>query len=101
MAFSRDRTKGGKKGSLSHSSSLFLERFIYKKASVILGQSLEIITHIHSLFPNKKCYLYRNYPDHKIEEMPLETIEGQPIKIFYAGLLGIAQGVFELCEKSN
>ena len=23
----------------------------------------------------------------------------EPVRIFYAGLLGIAQGVFELCEK--
>jgi len=88
-----------KKGSLSHRGSLFFERFIYKRASVILGQSVEIITHIHTLFPLKKCYLYRNFPDHKIAAMPLETIYDQPIKIFYAGLLGIAQGVFELCEK--
>ncbi|WP_162126799.1 glycosyltransferase family 4 protein [Flavobacterium phycosphaerae] len=87
-----------KKGSLSHKFSLFLERFIYKRAAVILGQSNEIITHIHSLFPNKKCFLYRNFPDHKVEEMTLKTAENQPIKLFYAGLLGIAQGVFELCQ---
>ena len=29
------------------------------------------------------------------------TQENQPIKIFYAGLLGIAQAVRELCEKLN
>jgi glycosyltransferase involved in cell wall biosynthesis len=88
-----------KKDSLSHRGSLFFERYIYKKASLILGQSNEIIIHIHSFYPNKKCYLYRNFPDHKMVEMQLETSYDQPIKIFYAGLLGIAQGVFELCEK--
>lgn len=88
-----------KKGSLSHQFSLFLERFIYKKATLILGQSSEIITHVHSLFPNKNCFLYRNFPDHKVSEMELKTEENQPIKIFYAGLLGIAQGVYELCQK--
>ena len=88
-----------KKDSLSHRGSLFFERFIYKKASLILGQSMEIIAHIHTLFPNKKCYLYRNFPDHKIAEMKLQTSYNQPIKIFYAGLLGIAQGVYELCDK--
>eukprot|EP01136_Pigoraptor_vietnamica_P045021 Opistho-1_new@22486 len=31
--------------------------------------------------------------------MALKTEEKQPIKIFYAGLLGIAQGVYELCQK--
>jgi glycosyltransferase involved in cell wall biosynthesis len=69
-----------KENSLSHKFSLFLERFIYKKTTLILGQSNEIITHVHTLFPDKKCFLYRN------------------LKIFYAGLLGIAQGVLELCK---
>lgn len=90
-----------KKDSFSHKFSLFLERFIYKKASLILGQSNEIITHVHSLYPNKKCYLYRNFPEHKSSLMELRTDENQPIKIFYAGLLGIAQGVYELCQKIN
>jgi len=88
-----------KKDSFSHKFSLFMERCIYKKATTVLGQSNEIITHIHSIFPEKRCYLYRNFPDHKVAEMELETIENQPIKLFYAGLLGIAQGVLELCQK--
>ena len=88
-----------KKNSFSHKISLFLERFIYKKATLILGQSNEIITHIHSLFPKKNCFLYRNFPDHKVLVMELKTYENKPIKIFYAGLLGVAQGVMELCEK--
>lgn len=88
-----------KENSLSHKFSLFLECFIYKKSTLILGQSNEIIKHVQYLFPNKKCYLYRNFPDHLVTEMELKTEENQPIKIFYAGLLGIAQGVLELCQK--
>ncbi|TDP60019.1 glycosyltransferase family 4 protein [Flavobacterium dankookense] len=91
--------KALKENSFSHKFSLFLERYIYKKATLILGQSNEIITHVKSLFPDKKCFLYRNFPNHKIEEFDLTLEENQPIKIFYAGLLGIAQGVLELCEK--
>jgi glycosyltransferase involved in cell wall biosynthesis len=91
--------KALKEGSFSHKFSLFLERFIYKKATLIIGQSNEIITHVKSLFPEKKCYLYRNFPDHKVEKFDLKFEESQPIKIFYAGLLGIAQGVLELSEK--
>ncbi|MDN3678423.1 glycosyltransferase family 4 protein [Flavobacterium paronense] len=87
-----------KKDSLSHKFSLFLERFIYKKATLILGQSDEIITHVHTVSPLKKCFLYRNFPDHNIPEIELKTKENEPIKLFYAGLLGIAQGVLELCE---
>lgn len=88
-----------KEHSLSHKFSMFLERFIYKKASLILGQSNEIIAHVNSIIPGKKCYLYRNFPDHKVESLELKTKTDQPIKLFYAGLLGIAQGVFELCQK--
>jgi glycosyltransferase involved in cell wall biosynthesis len=87
--------------SLSHKFSLFLERFIYQKSNLILGQSNEIITHIHSVIPDKKCYLYRNFPDHKLHAMELKTETNQPIKLFYAGLLGIAQGVSELCQKMD
>jgi glycosyltransferase involved in cell wall biosynthesis len=87
-----------KKDSFSHKFSLFLERYIYKKATLILGQSNEIISHVHTLFPDKKCFLYRNFPDHNVSEIELITEENQPIKIFYAGLLGIAQGVLELCK---
>ena len=87
--------------SFSHRVSLFLERFIYKKANLILGQSNEIITHIQSIFPEKKCFLYRNFPDHKTVEMDLETRENEPVKIFYAGLFGVAQGVLEMCQKIN
>jgi len=79
-----------KKNSFSHKISLFLERFIYKKATLILGQSNEIITHIHSLFPKKIC---------QVENLDLITEETKTITIYYAGLLGVAQGVMELCEK--
>ena len=95
--------KALKENSFSHKLSLFFERFIYKKSSVIIGQSDEILTHIKSIFPKKDCFLYRNFPDHKISEIELNTdtanVYKQPIKIFYAGLLGIAQGVFEMCQK--
>lgn len=91
--------KALKENSFSHKFSLFLERFIYKKATLIIGQSNEIITHVKCIFPEKECYLYRNFPDHKVENLDLITEENQPVKIFYAGLLGIAQGVYELCEK--
>jgi len=87
-----------KEGSLSHKCSLFFERFIYKKANIVLGQSHEIIAHVQSQFLNKKCFLYRNYPDHKVSEMHLITSNDRIVRFFYAGLLGVAQGVLELCE---
>jgi glycosyltransferase involved in cell wall biosynthesis len=91
--------KAIKENSISHKFSLFIELFIYKKATVILGQSNEIISHVTTFFPDKKYLLYRNFPDHKEGNFDLITVENEPIKIFYAGLLGIAQGIFELCQK--
>jgi glycosyltransferase involved in cell wall biosynthesis len=88
-----------KVGSFSHKVSLLMERFIYKKATVIIGQSEEIIAHVKTIFPSKKAFLYRNFPDHKSDVFTLKTIENEPIKLFFAGLLGIAQGVCELCRQ--
>jgi len=93
--------KALKVNSFSHKISLFLEQFIYKKATLILGQSNEIINHIHRLFPEKECHLYRNYPDHQLDNFEVKTTENTTIKLFYAGLLGVAQGVLEVCEKMN
>ena len=87
-----------KKNSFSHKISLSFEQSIYMNANLVLGQSNEIITHIHSIFPEKKCYLYRNFPDHQVAEINFSTNKNEPIKLFYAGLLGVAQGVYELCQ---
>lgn len=91
--------KALKSESFSHQVSLFFERFIYKNATLIFGQSNEIIAHIHSIFPEKECHLYRNFPDHQVRKMDLIANVTEPIKLFYAGLLGVAQGVFDLCQK--
>ena len=87
-----------KKDSFSHKVSLFMEKFIYDNASVILGQSNEIISHIKIICPQKKCFLYQNFPKHNSNIFELEKNENQSVKIFYAGLLGVAQGVLNLCE---
>lgn len=90
-----------KTNSLSHKVSCFFERFIYRKSTLVLGQSNEIITHVKTIVPTKSCFLYRNFPDHKTSELTLSTNLDEPIKVFYAGLLGVAQGVFDLCKHIN
>ena len=90
-----------KHGSFSHKMLLFIEKYIYQKATLILGQSAEIITHIKAIYPSKECYLYRNYPDHKHSFVTAMPAIDAKIKLFYAGLLGVAQGVFEVCEKMD
>ena len=75
-----------------------IESYNYKKADLILGQSKEILTHINALHPHKDTFLYRNYPDFEPPEIKKETAN-KTLKIVYAGLLGIAQGIHKLCAK--
>ncbi|RIA08231.1 glycosyltransferase involved in cell wall biosynthesis [Flavobacteriaceae bacterium MAR_2010_72] len=77
----------------------FIEHFNYRKADLILGQSEEILAHISSLCPNNKTFLYRNYPDFEMPRLEESYQDNDKIKLVYAGLLGVAQGVFKLCQK--
>lgn len=76
-----------------------IERYNYKNATLLLGQSQEIINHIQALVPNKPTILYRNYPPFK-EEHPINYQKSSSkLTLVYAGLLGVAQGVLSLCKK--
>ena len=75
-----------------------IEQFNYKNADLILGQSEEILTHIISIFPNKATFLYRNFPDFEVPEVSSENTSTKKLKIVYAGLLGVAQGIYKLCK---
>ncbi|MFT3794543.1 glycosyltransferase family 4 protein [Flavobacterium sp.] len=90
-----------KRGSFSHKVSLFFERFIYKNATLVLGQSNEIIQHVQEIIPGKRCFLYRNFPDHQIDQLTIVQDGNPKIKMFYAGLLGVAQGVLEVCQRMD
>lgn len=76
-----------------------IERFNYKHANLVLGQSNEIINHVKSLFPKKDTFLYRNYPDFVAPKVSERTASKGKLKMVYAGLLGIAQGVYKLCQE--
>nr|WP_321245625.1 glycosyltransferase family 4 protein [uncultured Psychroserpens sp.] len=89
---------GALKKNFSYKMLEKIERYNYKKASLILGQSEEILTHTSSMFPNKKTFLYRNFPDFQPPKIQQTTSDGK-LKIVYAGLLGIAQGIYRLCNK--
>lgn len=77
-----------------------IEKYCYKKVDLIVGQSEEILTHIKKVVPYKKLLLYRNLP----ESSPFVKKELSPsseLKIVYAGLLGVAQGLSELLKDLN
>jgi len=74
-----------------------MEKFCYKNANLIVGQSEEILQHISS-YVGKPTFLYRNVPKFKAPKIQV-TRSSSEIKIVYAGLLGVAQGIFEICQR--
>ena len=75
-----------------------IETFNYKSANLILGQSQEIIDHILKSFPDKPTFLYRNYPVFEVSQVAVDRLESSKLRMVYAGLLGMAQGIYKLCE---
>ncbi len=88
------------KGHSIYNLLLNFEAFIYKKMDFIIGQSDEIVNYVQKIVPSIPTFLYRNGVDSqsfKVKEN--YKIKGrEPIKLVYAGLLGVAQGVLEVIE---
>lgn len=89
---------GAFKKNLSFTLLKKMERFNYKNASIIMGQSEEIIDHVQLEIGQKNCFLYRNYPDFIFKDLIDSGNSKQKIKIVYAGLLGVAQGIYSLIK---
>lgn len=85
-----------KKG-LYFSLLLKMERFCYRNADLIVGQSQEIIDHVLTFDKEKPSFLYRNIPNFEAPTIN-QRDSSEEIKIVYAGLLGVAQGIFEICQ---
>lgn len=74
-----------------------IESFLYKKADLCMGQSAEIVQYIRE-HGAKDVYLFRNGVDP--ERFSSINIEKEPGNtLVYAGLLGVAQGIFNICEQ--
>ena len=75
------------------------ELFIYKNSPVIIGQSEEILKHIDKRLSvhSKTLFLYRNFPDFEIKSIPNQATTNE-YKFVYAGLIGVAQGIEEICK---
>ena len=73
-----------------------MEAFCYQKSHLILGQSKEILEHIHKKEVSPSLFLYRNYPEFVPQVLNNQPIDGN-IQIIYAGLTGVAQGLFKIC----
>lgn len=79
-----------------------LERYLYRRSHACMGQSYEIKERLEEA-GSKQTLLFRNGVDFKrFEQLRANNIkpqENNKLRIVYAGLLGLAQGVFELCQK--
>lgn len=86
-----------RKDSLSFKALSRFERYIYKNAYSVMGQSQEIVEHVEAMFPGKKTFLYRNL-------QPVSSVAGtikqknEHLKLVYAGLFGVAQGMLQLLK---
>ena len=88
------------KGHTIYNLLLKFEAFLYKKMDFIIGQSDEIVEYVKKNVPSTPVVLYRNGVDSKDfkvkENYQIET--KSPIKLVYAGLLGVVQGVLQMLE---
>ena len=75
-----------------------IERFNYKNANLVMRQSNEILAHIKQITTQPKLFLYRNYPDINIPKSQPQQIVKEKLTVVYAGLLGVAQGIYKLCN---
>lgn len=83
---------------LYYSLLLKMERFCYRNADLVIGQSKEILLHIKGSDEINESFLYRNIPNFEVPIVKLRE-PSEEIKIVYAGLLGVAQGVFAICQQ--
>ena len=76
-----------------------LERFLYKKSFACIGQSQQIVTQLAER-GSKRTHLFRNgvYMKRFERSAPLATKTGDKLRIVYAGLLGVAQGIYDICR---
>lgn len=89
---------GALKQNFSYKLLQRLEHFNYKSANLILGQSNEILAHVKTITNTPDLFLYRNYPNIDFKELKENSYNTQNLKIVYAGLLGVAQGILKLCQ---
>lgn len=78
-----------------------LEKFVYKKSFLCSGQSEEIVEHIRKS-GGKNVYLFRNGVEvGRFKNPNVDEDKQNTVKVVYAGLLGVAQGIFDIVKNVN
>ena len=86
-------------GSKIHKIFSYIEKFIYKRSDGIFGQSNEILAHIRAFDSPAKLCLYRNFQRYNVDTIVKRR--HTPMKIVYAGLLGVGQDILEMVKSVN
>jgi len=73
-----------------------IEKINYKRSDLIIGQSNEILTHVNK-YTIKPQFLYRNISSGNNFQLQ-QPNSHKNVQMVYAGLLGVAQGVFEISK---
>lgn len=85
-----------KEGSFSYRIMSKCERYLYRKADAIMGQSNEILDHISTFPSSDSKFLYRHLQRYAI---PYEYRErNETLKIVYAGVLNAPQDILSLIK---
>ena len=86
-----------REGGVFYQVLAFIEKFLYKNASAVMGQSSVILKHVLSYRPLKKTFLYRNL-QHAVRVDRKSVSKRGKFKIVYAGLMGVAQDILGLIK---
>ena len=89
-------------GVMRHKSFSFrlfsgIENIMYRLSDAIIGQSNETCSYLKQK-SDKPILLYRNLTKPNFNQIVNEQVLNSKKKIVYAGLLGFAQGVFNICK---
>lgn len=89
-----------KADSFSYRFTLRLERYIYKHADAVMGQSDEILDRVRSIVPEKRTFLYRNLSKVSSIGSVIKKVSSSSgcLKVVYAGLLGVPQDVLSIVK---
>ena len=88
--------------------SIWLEKFCYRRAWLITGQSKSIITNILERFPDRSTFHLSNgvdtsvfRPDESTNDARASLKASGKFVVLYAGLHGLAQGLHQLLEAAE
>jgi glycosyltransferase involved in cell wall biosynthesis len=89
-------------GVMHHKSLSFrlfsgIEKIMYRLSDAMIGQSNETCSYLKQK-SDKPILLYRNLTKSNFNQIVNEQVLDSKKKIVYAGLLGFAQGVFNICK---